>query len=48
MAIITLTTDLGIEDYYVSAVKGSILKAMKGEVTIVDITNKIKIFEVLI
>jgi S-adenosylmethionine hydrolase len=46
MAIITLTTDLGIEDYYVSAVKGSILKAMKGEVTIVDITNKIKIFDI--
>jgi S-adenosyl-L-methionine hydrolase (adenosine-forming) len=46
MAIITLTTDLGIEDYYVSAVKGSILKAMNGEVTIVDITNKIKIFDI--
>ncbi len=46
MAIITLTTDLGIEDHYVSAVKGSILKAMNGEVTIVDITNKIKIFDI--
>lgn len=46
MAIITLTTDLGIEDYYVSAVKGTILKAMNGEVTLVDITNKIKIFDI--
>lgn len=46
MAIITLTTDLGIKDYYVSAVKGSILKALDGNVTIVDITNQIKIFDI--
>ena len=37
MAIITLTTDLGIKDYYVSAVKGTILKELKNDVTIVDI-----------
>ncbi len=46
MAIITLTTDLGIEDYYVSAVKGSIISALNDDVTIVDITNQIKIFDI--
>jgi S-adenosylmethionine hydrolase len=46
MAIITLTTDLGIKDYYVSAVKGTILKELKNKVTIVDISNQIKIFDV--
>ena len=46
MAIITLTTDLGIKDYYVSAVKGSILKALDGNVTVVDISNTIKIFDI--
>ena len=46
MAFITLTTDLGNEDYYVSAVKGSIINALNGNVTIVDITNQIKIFDI--
>ncbi len=46
MAIITLTTDLGVKDYYVSAVKGTILKELNNEVTIVDISNQINIFDV--
>lgn len=46
MAIITLTTDLGNKDYYVSAVKGSILSELKGDVTLIDISNEIPIFDV--
>ncbi|MGB1040867.1 MAG: SAM hydrolase/SAM-dependent halogenase family protein [Flavobacteriales bacterium] len=46
MAIITLTTDLGIEDFYLSAVKGRILNALDENVTIVDISNQIKIFDI--
>jgi len=43
MAIITLTTDLGLKDYYVSAVKGSILSQLP-DVTIVDISHLIPSF----
>ncbi len=46
MAIITLTTDLGIKDYYVSAIKGSILKILP-QATIVDITHQIAPFDIL-
>ena len=46
MAIITLTTDLGIKDYYVSAIKGSILKILPNAI-IVDITHKITPFDTL-
>lgn len=38
MAIITLTTDFGLKDYYVSAVKGSIL-SLSPQSQIVDITH---------
>ncbi|OFY93046.1 MAG: hypothetical protein A3K10_10750 [Bacteroidetes bacterium RIFCSPLOWO2_12_FULL_31_6] len=44
MAIITLTTDLGLRDNYVAAVKGSILKELP-ETTIVDITHEIPLFD---
>ena len=44
MAIITLTTDLGLKDYYVAAVKGAILKELP-ETTIVDITHEIPSFD---
>lgn len=45
MAIITLTSDLGLKDYYVSAVKGSILSQLP-EVSIVDITHLIPSFNI--
>lgn len=45
MAIITLTTDLGLKDYYVSAVKGSILSQLP-DVSIVDITHLIPSFNI--
>lgn len=45
MAIITLTSDLGLKDYYVSAVKGSILSQLP-DVTIVDITHLIPSFSI--
>jgi len=44
MAIITLTTDLGLSDYYVSAVKGSILRELP-DTNIVDITHDIPKFD---
>lgn len=46
MAIITLTTDLGLRDHYVSAIKGSILKILP-TITIVDITHQITPFDTL-
>ncbi|MEX1189459.1 MAG: SAM-dependent chlorinase/fluorinase [Bacteroidia bacterium] len=44
MAIITLTTDLGLSDYYVSAVKGSILRELP-DANIIDITHDIPKFD---
>lgn len=44
MAIITLTTDLGLIDNYVASVKGAILKEIP-ETTIVDITHEIPSFD---
>lgn len=46
MAIITLTTDLGLKDYYVGSVKGAILSQFP-EAQIVDITHLIKPFDIL-
>ena len=45
MPVITLTTDLGLNDYYVGALKGTILSQMP-EVTIVDITNNVPAFDI--
>jgi S-adenosylmethionine hydrolase len=45
MAIITLTTDLGLKDYYVSAVKGSILSQLP-DVTLVDISHLVPSFNI--
>lgn len=45
MAIITLTTDFGEEDYYVPAFKGEILTACPS-VQVIDISNNIPSFEV--
>jgi S-adenosylmethionine hydrolase len=44
MAVITLTTDLGLVDNYVASVKGAILKGAP-EVTIVDITHEVPSFD---
>lgn len=44
-AIITLTTDLGNKDYYVAAVKATILRELS-EVNIVDISNEIPSFHI--
>ncbi len=45
MAIITLTTDLGLKDYYVGAIKGTILSQFP-EVTIVDISHQIPTYNI--
>ena len=45
MAIITLTTDLGLKDYYVSTIKGAIYSQLP-DVTIVDISHDIQPFDI--
>ncbi|MBC8267019.1 MAG: SAM-dependent chlorinase/fluorinase [Flavobacteriales bacterium] len=45
MAIITLTTDLGLKDHYVASIKGAIFSQIP-EVTIVDITHNIEAFNI--
>ena len=44
MAIITLTSDWGLKDYYIGAVKGAIMRQMPG-ITIVDISHTIPAFD---
>ncbi len=44
MAIITLTTDMGLKDHYVAMVKGAIL-SQQVDVTIVDVSHAIKPFD---
>lgn len=44
MAIITLTSDMGITDHYVAAVKASIL-AQAPQATIVDISHQVRSFD---
>jgi S-adenosylmethionine hydrolase len=46
MAIITLTTDFGLKDHYVSAIKGAVLSQLPG-VTIVDISHKVEKYNLL-
>ncbi len=46
MAIITLTSDLGLKDYYVASVKGAILSRCP-EAVIVDITHEIPPFDII-
>ena len=45
MAIITLTTDLGLKDSYVGSIKGAILKELPS-VSIVDISHQISKFDI--
>ncbi len=44
MSIVTLTTDWGLADYYVAAVKGKLLSLMPN-LTIVDISHNIRPFD---
>lgn len=46
MPIITLTTDFGLKDYYVSAVKGKIM-SLAPTVQIIDITHQIPAYDIL-
>lgn len=46
MPIITLTTDYGLKDYFLGALKGKILSQFP-EVTIVDISHQIESFNIL-
>lgn len=45
MTIITLTTDLGLRDFYVPSVKGMIYQEI-ADATVVDITHQIKPFDI--
>jgi len=46
MAIVTLTTDLGLQDYYVASVKGAFYTQLP-DLKIVDITHQIPSFDIL-
>ena len=46
MAIVTLTTDLGLKDHYVGVVKGNLLKLCPN-LQIIDISHEIKPFNIL-
>ena len=45
MAIITLTTDMGLNDHYVASLKGYILKSTK-DIHIIDISHSVKPFNI--
>ncbi len=45
MAVITLTTDLGLKDYYVGSIKGAILKDIPNA-NIIDISHDIPAFDI--
>ena len=45
MQIVTLTSDTGLQDYYVAAMKGAILNQMH-QTTIIDISHQIRPFDV--
>ncbi|MGQ0827202.1 MAG: SAM hydrolase/SAM-dependent halogenase family protein [Bacteroidota bacterium] len=45
MAIITLTTDLGLKDYYVSAIKGAIISRLP-DVTLLDVSHQIPTYNI--
>ena len=45
MGIITLTTDMGLTDYYVAVLKGNLFKLVP-QVSIVDITHQVRPFDI--
>lgn len=44
MSVITLTTDLGLKDYYVASIKGAILNQLSS-VNIIDVSHEIPAFD---
>ena len=46
MPIITLTTDMGLKDHYVAAIKGAILTHID-QIQIIDITHEVQSFSIL-
>ena len=46
MPIITLTTDIGLKDHYVAAIKGAILSHID-QIQIIDITHEVQSFSIL-
>lgn len=46
MTIVTLTSDLGLKDYYIGALKGKLL-ATCSDIVIIDISHEIKPFDIL-
>jgi S-adenosylmethionine hydrolase len=47
MSIVTLTTDLGTKDYYIGAIKGSLL-SLNSDLQIIDITHEIPKFDIAV
>lgn len=47
MSIVTLTTDLGTKDYYIGAIKGSLL-SQNASIQIIDITHEIPKFDIAV
>ena len=45
MSVITLTSDLGLKDFYVASIKGSIFSELP-EALIIDITHEIPAFNI--
>lgn len=45
MQIITLTTDLGLNDHYVASVKGALLSQL-GAVQVIDVSHQVKAFDI--
>ncbi len=45
MALVTITSDLGTRDFYVAALKGTILTYC-GNVSIIDISHSVKLFDI--
>ena len=46
MHLVTLTTDFGVQDYYVGALKGALLRR-EPALKLVDITHQIKPFDIV-
>ncbi len=46
MQLVTLTTDFGLDDYYVAMLKGAMLQR-NAELKIVDITHKVKPYDIV-
>lgn len=46
MQFITLTTDMGLKDYYVASIKASILQQCEQPIHLIDITHEVQPFDV--